>query len=85
MKGLEFNFVDTWEGWDELGVGDLCFYDVTLKEEYKHLAPSEDCDVILSILLSQSIVQFDFLKGSECIESKAFRLEVSLGEEIPVE
>lgn len=32
-SGIEFSFLNSWENWDEHGVTDLYFYDVTLKPE----------------------------------------------------
>lgn len=32
-KGLEYSFVESWQGWDEQDVGDFCFYDVKLRED----------------------------------------------------
>lgn len=35
MKGIEKSFLDNWEGWDEIDVGDLQFNDITINAETK--------------------------------------------------
>lgn len=32
-KGLEYSFVESWDGWDEQDTGDFYFYDVKLRED----------------------------------------------------
>lgn len=33
MNGIENSFLDNWDGWDEIDVGDLQFHDVTLNAQ----------------------------------------------------
>ena len=91
MAGLEHSFVESWEGWDEVGsVGDLCFYDCKLLPHIQNivLEGTKHTDVIF--LTSESTVQFDFYSHyadeDRCdgyLGSKAFKIKAVLEEEIP--
>ncbi len=91
MAGLEHSFLESWEGWDEVGsAGDLCFYSCKLREHVKHLEPAGTKEIITIFLMSESTVQFDFYGDSDgedprdaYIGSKAFKIKAVLEEEIP--
>lgn len=44
-KGLEFQFLESWEGWDEMGVGSLFFYNARPNAYLKELL-GEDADLV---------------------------------------
>lgn len=93
MAGLEHSFVESWEGWDEVGsAGDLCFYDCKLLPHIQNIVPEGTKHTDMIFLMSESTVQFDFyshaVDGDLCdryLGSKAFKIKALLEEEIPCE
>lgn len=93
MAGLEHSFVESWEGWDEVGsAGDLCFYDCKLLPHMQNIVPEGTKHIVMIFLMSESTVQFDFYaqNGDKdlCdgyLGSKAFKIKAVLEEEIPCE
>ena len=79
VRGLEGSFLKSWTGLDEVGdPGDLCFYNVTLRDELQHIVPEGTEEIMMTILMSDSKVQFEFFKNDND-ESLGFRVfEVSM-------
>ena len=84
MAGLEYSFLNEWEGWDIVGnEGDLYFYKVKLLPEFEYLIPKGIFEIGLGFFMSESYVQFDFYdKDQEVIGSRAFKIKSVLLEEI---
>lgn len=93
MAGLEYSFLASWEGWDEIGsAGDLCFYSCVLANHMKGIEPEGTNEILTTFLMSESTVQFDFYKAFEDAEmsavhlgSKAFKIKAVIEEEISCE
>lgn len=89
--GLEYSFLKSWKGWDEVGsAGDLGFYACQLHEHLKWMEPEGTKEIITIFLMSESTVQFDFYgeidpltERSAHLGSKAFKIKAVLEEEIP--
>lgn len=82
-EGLEYSFVESWDGWDQVGAaGDLAFYKVKLLPKFEHLVPEGTTEIMLTLLMSESLVQFDFFNEDGFIGWKAFSVSLVLGEEI---
>lgn len=89
MRGLEYSFLESWEGWDQVGsIGDMSFYNCKLANHLKGIEPEGTVEILMTLMMSESVVQFDFFgsNGSlETIASKAFRIKAVIEEEIPYE
>lgn len=83
VKSFESNFVTAWEAWDEMGVGELYFYNVTLRPEYKHLIPEGTIQVGMYLSSQDGVVQFEFYSNTEQNEFtyRAFNVTMELAEE----
>lgn len=83
MAGLEHSFVESWEGWDIVGAsGDFCFYGCKLADHIKGIEPEGTDEIAMTVLMSESVVQFDFYKSGEYLESKTFKIKAVIEEEI---
>lgn len=93
MAGLEYSFLESWEGWDQVGdAGDICFYECKLKPLPYLVIPEGTKHIITIFLMSESTVQFDFYGESEdedlrdaFLGSQAFKIKAIIEEEIPCE
>lgn len=83
VKSYESNFVSNWEAWDEMGVGELYFYNVTLRPEYQHLIPEGTVQIGMFMSSQDGVVQFEFYSDTEQNEFtyRAFNIVLALGEE----
>lgn len=83
VTSFESNFVSNWEGWDEIGAGELYFYNVTLRPEYQHLIPEGTVDIGVFMSSIDGVVQFEFYSDTEHNEYtyRAFKVTLTLGEE----
>lgn len=84
MAGLEHSFVESWEGWDIVGSsGDLAFYNAKVKPEFEHLVPGNTTEVMFTLLMSESVIQFDFFNERNHLGYRAFKITAQIEEEIP--
>lgn len=73
-KGIEFQFVESWEGWDELDNLCLQFYDCTLKPHIAALVGFSKASVVI-VSCDACSVQFMETEDSEPVE---FNFEVNI-------
>lgn len=83
VTSFESNFVTAWEAWDEMGVGELYFYNVTLRPEYAYLVPEGTVQIGMYLSSQDGVVQFEFYSNTTDNEFtyRAFHVNMSLGEE----
>lgn len=89
MAGLEYSFLESWDGWDIVGCGgDMAFYHCKLANHLKGMEPEGTVEIMMTLMISESVVQFDFFGNGDSLEpiaSKAFRIKAVIEEEIPCE
>lgn len=76
--GIEFSFLNSWEGWDEHGVADLYFYDVTLKPEVfgaEFVEQYTGTEIDFAMWLSQSLIEV-YVDGNVVL-SKPIKLSIT--------
>ncbi|WWT49248.1 hypothetical protein [Escherichia phage vB_EcoM-LTH01] len=81
LVGIEKAFIESFDGWDEIDCGVMYFYDVVLKEEYKHLVPEGTASVGMAVSSTESYVQFNFFDKDDKATTKAFEINLTLGKE----
>lgn len=64
IKGLEYQFCESWENWDEVDTFALQFYDAKLRPEIARLVGWDVADV-LTVDCSSSTVSFYMADGTE--------------------